>query len=175
MNTIISKIALALSALVMAGGAMADTSTMGSTASIAAACSVGAGGTIALSSLVMLTVDGTQTALSTVAGATFPAICTNGTTLPKFAYASTNALATTDFRLKGGTTTTEYISYTMHPSLDGNLAAITGGFPTAHPDFVANGVSQSLKLSANISSGAKAEKSVQSYSDTINITVRFGV
>ncbi|NQW81163.1 MAG: spore coat protein U domain-containing protein [Polaromonas sp.] len=175
MKTKISKLTLAIGALMMAGGAMAasgDTSTVGSTATVAADCTVGAGSAIALGTLEMLTTDGTQTSTNTSAGATFPAICTNGTTSPKFAYASANGV-TGSFRLIGGTTATEFITYTPYPSSDGTGTAVSGT-AAAHPSFTANGVSQSLDLSAKILATDKAKKSVQSYSDTITITVSFG-
>jgi spore coat protein U-like protein len=172
MKTKISKLALAMGALVMAGGVLADTSTMTSSATVAAGCSVGAGGAIALGALAMLTTDGTQTAADSTAGATFPAICTNGTTSPKFAYVSANGL-TGSFRLKGGTTATEFITYTAHPSSNGSGTAVSGT-AAAYTGFTANGVSQSLDLSAKILAADKATKSVQSYSDTITITVSFG-
>lgn len=177
MKTKMSKLALAVGALMMAGGAMAatdDTSTMGATASVAAACTVGAGTEITLGSLEMLTADGTQTGVDTTANATFPAICTKGTAYPKFSYISINAESTTDFRLKGGTVLTEFITYTPYPTSGGTGTAIVGAAPVAHPAFTANGVSQSLALSAKILAIDKAGKSVQSYSDTITITASFG-
>lgn len=177
MKTKISKLTLAIGALMMAGGAMAasDTSTVGSTATVAAECTVGAGSEIALGALAMLTTDGTQTSADSTATAKFPAICTNGTTSPKFAYSSANSSTggTADFRLIGGTTATEFITYTPYPSSDGTGTAVSGT-AAAHPSFTANGVSQSLDLSAKILAADKATKSVQSYSDTITITVSFG-
>ena len=81
MKTKISKLTLAIGALMMAGGAMAasDTSTMGSSATVEPDCSVGAGGALTLGTLAMLTSDGAQTAADDTIGSTFPAICTNGT------------------------------------------------------------------------------------------------
>ena len=180
MKTKISKLALTIGALMMTGGAMAasgDTSTVGSTATVAADCTVGAGSAIALGTLTMLTTDGTQTTADSTIGATFPAICTNGTTSPKFAYSSANSSTGTgvaaDFRLIGGTTATEFITYTPYPTSGGTGTAVSGT-AAAHPDFTANGVSQSLALSAKILAADKAKKSVQSYSDTITVTVSFG-
>lgn len=175
MKTKISKLTLTIGALMMAGGAMAasgDTSTMGASVAVAADCSVGAGGTLTLGTLEMLTTDGTKTAADSTIGATFPAICTNGTASPKFAYASANGL-TGSFRLMGSTTTSEFITYTPFPSSDGTGTAVSGT-AAAHPSFTANGVSQPLPLSAKILAADKATKSVQSYTDTITITVSFG-
>lgn len=176
MNTKISKLALAIGAMVMAGGAWADTSSMAASATVAAECAVGNGGEIALGTLEMLNLDtATQTTVDTTAGATFPAICTNGTTLPKFAYVSANAV-TTDFRLKGaGTTANDYITYTPYPSSGGTGTPIVGAVAVAHPDFTVNGMSQPLALSAKILASSKAAKLVQAYSDTITITVSWGV
>lgn len=175
MNTKFSKLALAIGALVMAGGAWAvdDTSTIGVSATVEAACSVGAGTAIGLSSLVMITADGTTSTADSVATNTFPAICTNGTTLPKFAYSSAND-ASGVFQLKGATKATEFIAYTLHQDATGTLAAVAAT-AIAHPDFTANGVSQTLSLAAKIVPTAKNGKLVQAYSDTVTITSSFGV
>lgn len=176
MNTKFSKLALAIGALVMAGGAWAvdDTSTIGVSATVEAACSVGAGTAIGLSSLVMITADGTTSTADSVATNTFPAICTNGTTLPKFAYSSAND-ASGVFQLIGATTATEFIAYTLHQDATGTLAAVAKATAIAHPAFTANGVSQTLSLAAKIVPAAKNGKSVQAYSDTVTITSSFGV
>jgi len=177
MKTKMSKLALVVSALMMAGGAMAegtDTSTMGATATIAPECAVGNGLGISLGILDMLNLsDATQSALPTTATSTFPAICTNGTNTPTFAYVSGNKLGTdgTAFRLKGtGATDEDYINYTLHPSVDASLTAIAMGAPETHPGFSANGVSQNLVLSAKILASDKRAKIVQAYTDTITIT-----
>ncbi|MFZ3141441.1 spore coat protein U domain-containing protein [Polaromonas sp.] len=175
MNTKFSKLALAIGALVMAGGAWAatDGSTMEVTASVAAACSVGNGGTMALGAITMLSADGTQTTTDTTAAtATFPAICTTGTTAPTFTYVSTNAL-TGAFRLIGSTTATDFITYTLYPSTDGSGTVIASGTAVAYTGFVIDGTSKNLALSARIAPGAKTGQSVQNYTDTIAITVTF--
>lgn len=173
MNTKMSKLALAIGAMAMTGGVWAvnDTSTMGASATVVAECAVGNGSGIAFSTLEMLNLGtATQTTVDSTAGATFPAICTNGTTLPTFAYVSANAV-TTDFRLKGaGVTANDYIAYTPYPTSGGTGTAIVGAAAVAHPDFTANGVSQALALSAKILAADKATKLVQAYSDTITIT-----
>lgn len=170
-----SKLALAIGALLMAGGAMAatDTSTMEVTASVAAACSVGNGGTMALGAITMLSADGTQTSTDTTAAtATFPAICTTGTSAPTFTYDSANVL-TGAFRLKGVTTTTEFITYTLYPSNNGSGTVIASGVAAAYSGFTIDGTSKNLALSARIAPGAKSGQSVQNYADTITITVTF--
>lgn len=176
MNTTMNKQALAIGALVMAGGAWAinDTSTMGTSATVAAKCAVGDGGGIAFSTLTMLNMaDATQTASDSVATSTFPAICTNGTSAPKFTYVSANAL-TTDFRLKGtGATANDYITYTPYSSNDGTGTAIVGGAATTYGGavpFAADGTTKTLNLSAKILAADKAAKLVQAYTDTITIT-----
>ncbi|MDB5907732.1 MAG: Spore coat domain protein [Massilia sp.] len=178
MNANMSKLALAIGALAIAGGAWAaDTSTKGVSATVAAECAVGSGVAIALGPLEMLDLGtATQTVNDTVAGATFPAICTNGTTLPKFAYASMNTSgAGADFRLKGvGGTVNDYITYTLDPTLDGSGMPI-GALAVAHPDFLADGTTNTLALSARILAANKAAKLVQAYIDTITITASWGI
>ncbi len=174
MNTKMTKLALALGAMALAGGAWAEgaTSTIGASASIAAACSVGSGTTIALGSLVMITGDGTATAVDTSETNTFPAICTNGTTFPKFAYSSENGGAAGVFKLKG--VDTVKIDYTLYQAAVTTGTAV-GATAAAHPDFLPNGVSQALSLAAKVAAADKAGKTVQAYSDVITITSSFGV
>lgn len=172
MTTKMNKLILAIGATAVTGGVWAaDTSTMGASATVAAECAVGNGSGIAFSNLVMLDLGtAAQTAVDSTAGATFPAICTNGTTAPTFAYASANTTGT-NFRLKGtGITANDYIAYTPYPTSGGTGTAIVGAVAAAHPGFTANGVSQSLDLSAKILAADKATKLVQAYSDTITIT-----
>lgn len=176
MNTTMNKLALAIGAMVMAGGAWAvnDTSTMGTTATVGAECAVGNGGGIAFSTLTMLDLaNATQTTVDSTAASTFPAICTNGTAAPTFTYVSANAV-TTDFRLKGtGATANDYITYTPYSSVDGTGTAIVGGDATTYGGavpFVADGTSKTLNLSARIIAADKAAKLVQAYTDTITIT-----
>jgi spore coat protein U-like protein len=172
MNTTMSKLALAIGALVVAGGAWAvnDTSTMGSTATVAKECAVGNGGGLSFGTLEMLNLtSAAQTTVDSVAASTFPAICTNGTTAPTFTYVSANTTGT-NFRLKGVTTATEFIAYTPYPSADASLTAIVGAAATAHPAFTADGTTNTLDLSAKILAADKAAKLVQAYSDTITIT-----
>ena len=178
-NTKMSKLALAIGALVMAGGAWAvpptpagDTSTIGVTATIAAACSVG-DSTLAFGNLKMISDFGTQPVEWDTAVNSFLAICTKGTTLPKFSYVSANDAAGV-FQLKGVTTATELIAYTLHQDASATLPPVSASTPIAHPAFIADGQSRGLVLTAKILSSAKAGKSVQSYSDTITVTSSFG-
>jgi spore coat protein U-like protein len=175
MNANMNKLALAIGALAMAGGAMAaaSTSTMGVTASVAAACSVGDGGTMALGPITMLSAVGTQTTTDTTATAAFPAICTKGTPIPTFTYVSTNVDGANNFRLIGGSVPGDLITYTLYQSPDSDGTPIGSGLGAPYPGFVIDGTSQSLVLTAKIAQAAKSGKSVQSYADTITITVTF--
>jgi spore coat protein U-like protein len=172
-NIKMSKLALAISAMVMASGAWAanDTSTMAASAAVAAECAVGNGGGIAFGSLSMLNlVTAAQTSADSTAASTFPAICTNGTSTPTFTYGSANALAATDFRLIGTTDPLVFIAYTPYPSADATGTAIVGAGAVAHPGFAADGTTKTLALSAKILAVDKQAKLVQAYSDTITIT-----
>ncbi|MDB5890495.1 MAG: hypothetical protein JWP47_1326 [Polaromonas sp.] len=174
MDKRLHKLALAICASMVTGGAMAatDTSTMGVTASVEAACSVGNGGTMALGVIAMISPDGTRATTDTSATATFPAICTTGTAAPTFTYDSAN-VALGVFRLKGSTTATEFITYSLFPSADSTGTAITSGTAVAYTGFTTNGTSQNLALSAKILAASKTGQSVQAYTDTITITVTF--
>ena len=175
MNTKLNKLALAIGALAMVSGAWAanDTSTMAGTASVAAECAVGNGGTLAFGTLEMLNLEtAAQTTVDTLGVSSFAAICTNGTTAPKFAYSSANK-ATNDFRLKGATTATEFITYTLYSSADSSTAPITGDTALAYGGavaFVADGTSKTLAVSAKILAADKATKLVQAYTDIVTIT-----
>jgi len=174
MNNKLNKLVLAIGVLVAAGGTMAatDGSTMEVTASVAAACSVGNGGTMALGTIAMISADGTRATTDTSITATFPAICTTGTPAPTFTYASANASATS-FRLKGSTTATEFITYSLFPSTDSSGTEIASGTPVAYTGFVIDGSSKALPLSAKILAASKTGQLVQAYTDTITITVTF--
>lgn len=178
MNTKMTKLALALGALVMTGGVWAQTttststpSTMAVTATIAAECAVANGGGLSFGTLTMLDKSNAQQASADEMNvSSFPAICTTGTTNPTFTYVSLNTSSSgTDFRLKG-TNGSDFIAYTLYPSTDLSLAAIVGGTAVAHPAFIADGTTNTLALSARILAADKATKSAQAYSDTITIT-----
>lgn len=173
-NMKMSKLVLAIGAMMAASGPMAatDNSSMGVAATVEAACSVGNGGTMDLGALVMLSADGTQTGTTSAATATFPAICTTGTAAPTFTYDSAN-VSSGAFRLIGSTTATEFITYTLYPSNDGTGTVIASGTPVAYTGFTIDGTSKNLALSARIAPGAKSGQSVQAYTDTITITVTF--
>lgn len=174
MNTTINKLALAISALVLTGGAIAADSagSMGASATIAAECSVNTAGSIAITGpdMKMLTGGATSTE-NAVSTATFQAICTNGTTLPKLAYSQTVG---TSFALVGATTATDTLAYTLHQDATATLAAVTFNTAIAHPGFTANGISQPLALSIKIAPVAKNGKLVQQYNGTITVTSSFG-
>ena len=178
MNTKINKLALAIGALAMVSGAWAttnDTSTMAGTASVAAECAVGNGGTLAFGTLEMLNLEtAAQTTVDTLGVSSFAAICTNGTTAPKFAYSSANKV-TNEFRLKGagGATANDYITYTLYSAADSSTAPIIGGDALAYGGtvaFVADGTSKTLAVSAKILAADKATKLVQAYTDIVTIT-----
>ena len=176
----LNKLIFALGAMAIASGAMAVTSSnnsgvIGTTASIAASCSVANTSTSNLSFSALDTIDvnnaSTSANNSTVAGS-FKAICTNGTAAPTFTYTSANG-GTTDFHLNGVTTPAQTIVYTLYQSTDSTTNSVAINTPVAYPGFLTNGVQQTLNLSAKILAAAKSGKSVQSYADTITVTVTF--
>lgn len=173
MNTKMSKLALALGALVAAGGAMAadsGTTTMGVSAAIVNECSLGNVTALAFGNLAMLT-SGAQssTASASSGGGTFDAICTNGAPTPKLRFTSANVGGTSSFRLVGADATT-FIAYTVAES---GGTAITYGTDAAFTGFAADGTVDSLTLTGSISAAQKAAKPIQAYTDTITITSSF--
>lgn len=166
---------LALAAMTLSAAATAatDSSTIAVSASIAAACSVGVGTEMAFGAITMINTDGAKTSTDSTATSTFPAICTTGTTAPTFTYESANAGAGGVFRLRGGTTTTEFLPYSLFPASSATGTAIVSGTAVAYTGFTVNGVSNALSLTGQIAAASKAGQSVQSYGDTITVTVTF--
>ena len=161
----------------MTGGVWAQTTTSTSTpstmaveATIVAECAVANGGVHSFGTLTMLDKSNAQQASADeMTVSTFPAICTNGTASPTFTYVSANTSGA-DFRLRGATSSAEFITYTPYQNTTANGTAIVGATAVAHPDFIANGTTNTLALSARILAADKATKSAQAYSDTITIT-----
>ena len=178
MSIKLNKIALVVGAMVLGGSAMAatvDTGTVGVSATIAPACAVADSNTnLVFSPLVMLDFINADTSPSdsTIAGS-FKAICTNGTTFPTFTYVSAHVSGSA-FRLIG-TNGVDTIDYTLYQSTDSMASPVTSNVAVAHPTFTANGIQQTLALSARIIPSAKNTKLVQAYTDTITITASFGV
>ncbi|MES2942851.1 MAG: hypothetical protein V4772_08285 [Pseudomonadota bacterium] len=170
MNKKMTKLAVAISAVLMVGGAMATDSgsgTMAVSGSIAAECAVGNTAAMTFGALTMLTTAGAQSAASnSSSGGTFDAICTNGTSTPKLRFTSLNT-GTADFRLVGADTTS-YIVYTL--AVSGGGAAITYGTDAAFAGLTADGTTKSLAIVGTIAAAAKNAKAIQAYTDTITIT-----
>jgi spore coat protein U-like protein len=164
-------LAVAVASISFGGAALAD-NTIAVSASIAEACVVSGGTAMSFGPLTMLDTVGPTTTPS-VQAAAFDATCTNGTAAPKFTYVSSNTSGS-DYRLIGATVATDFLAYTLYPSTDASGTAIAANTATAHPAFSPNGVKQTLDVSGKIVSSEKAAKHVQSYSDTITVTVSWG-
>jgi spore coat protein U-like protein len=170
-NTKISKLALAIGVVVMAGSAMATDSGTGSmdiSATISPECSVGTLQELAFGTLSMLA-NGAVTTADSPGTATFDAICTNGAPSPKFKFVSINTSDGTDFRLQG-TDTTTYITYSLKDSAN---TPITPNTEAAFGTFAADGITQNLTLNGTIAAADKSAKKVQAYSDIITITTSY--
>jgi len=178
MNTTMNKLALAIGALVMAGGAMAagsESGTMGTSAAILNECSVGNFSPLAFGTLAMLS-NGAQSSADSAStgGGTFDAICTNGAPTPKLKFTSANTgTGTINFQLIG--TDGSLIVYTLKESSTGGTAAIVYGTDAAFTGFTATGTTKSLSIAGSITAEQKKAKKVQPYSDTITITSSFGL
>src|SRR5690348_2265357 len=111
-NVRLTGIALAMAAALASGAAgAAPTSTMAVSAAITADCAIAQNAPIAFGNLDMLG-SGVQSTAENIGTGSFNAICTNGTTNPKFKYTSQNSAAGA-FRLVGADATT-YIVYSVH-------------------------------------------------------------
>jgi spore coat protein U-like protein len=170
-----TKLAAVLGALVVAGSACAadsGTGTVGVSASIAPECAVAQNTAINFATLSMLdSVNAAPSNADSVQAGAVNAICTTGTPLPTFRYTSANGLANA-FRMVGIDTTT-FIPYTLHQDGTASLGAVTYDTAAAHPDFVADGTTNVLPVSARVLAADKAGKAMQTYSDTITITTSF--
>lgn len=170
MNTKLNKLALALGAMVMTGGAMAAT-TFDASASIASECLVATTSAMTFGVLPML--DLAQADRRSVADkpatATFDAICTVGTGSPTLTFTSASNTA---FLLTNGTDT---IAYALHEGTNAVTGtAIAYNTPAAFTGFdSATGAVAHLSLTGVVTAGAKNGKSKGAYSDTLTVTVAF--
>ena len=173
-TTKFSKLALAISAMAIATGAMAVDSgsgTMAISASVAPECAIGNTTAMQFGDMTMLTAKGEQTKSSNRSiGGTFDAICTNGTTAPKVRFTSPTTVGS-NFRLLGADGTS-FIDYSLTETTTSGVAIIPGT-DAEFTGLVADGTVKSLKIVAMITAGAKHEKRVQNYSDTITITTSY--
>lgn len=168
--TKLTKLTLALGAMVMAGAAIASDSGSGSmsvAAYIMPECAVGNTTSLNFSAVSMLTAEGGRSeANRTSTGGTFDVICTNGTTAPKLRFSSANA-AGSNFRLVG-VDGSSYIVYNLSES--GGRNAIMSGNDAAFTGLTADGSTKSLQIVGTIAASARYGKAAQYYSDTITIT-----
>ncbi len=168
MNTKMNKLALAIGALVMSGGAMAA-NTFDVSASIAADCVVSTTQAMAFTGLDMLTSSAGQSEEDTTATAKFDAICTNGTDAPTFSFASTKGV--TAFEMTNPDDVA--IAYTLHQGSTGAGSNITHGAATVFNNFSADGTAQELSVTGKVIPSAKNTKPVGTYGDIVTITAAF--
>lgn len=172
-NMNMNKLALVICAMVMASGAWATdntSSTMGTSASIAAECAVGSAVAMNFGALDMLAGTALRSSAESVkvSGGTFKAICTNGTTAPKLKFTSANGASGT-FRLVGATDPSMFIAYVLKDGTE-TVTITDNAAPAAFVGLDADGATKDLELVGRIFPSAKNGKSVQSYGDTITIT-----
>ena len=176
MNTKMSKLALAIGALVMAGGAWAtnDSATFDSTAAVASQCVVGNTSAMDFGTLVMLdaTTGGLDTGKANGTGG-FDATCTNGTALQTLKFASLNGGGSA-FKMKTGSGgLNELIAYTLYEGAADTGTAIAHNTLAAFTGFDADGTVKSLQVTGKVLPAAKNSAKVGSYSDTVTITVGY--
>lgn len=173
MNTKMTKLALALGALVVAGGAMAATDTADLTvnAQIDKACVVGTPTTMAFGSLALLDA-GTGKVVTTgnddAVGKFFTA-CTNGSTGVTYSFTGT---AATGFAMAKDADTIAYTLFSdagRTTSIARGTAAVSGDFD----GFAADGANHELSLYGRVALADQVAKPVGAYSDTVTITVTY--
>jgi spore coat protein U-like protein len=172
-NMKMRKLALALSAMALAGGAMA-VNTFDATASITGQCVVSTTQGMAFGGLTML--DATTGRLSTAknnATATFDATCTNGGSAPTLKFTSTNGGGSAFGMLNQTTLATDVIAYTLFEGGSDSGTAIAHAVDAAFTDFVADGTVKSLSVTGKVLPADKNGKPIASYSDTVTITATF--
>ncbi len=174
MNTKMSKLALAIGALVMVGGAIAanDNATFTASASIASECVVGNTANMGFGALTMLdTGSGGLSTAKNNATATFDATCTNGTLLPTLQFASTNGGGSA-FKMLGGTGAA-LITYTLYEGATDAGTSIAHNTAAAYTGLAADGTVKSLSVTGKVMAADKNGKPIGAYTDTVTITVGF--
>lgn len=172
MNTKFSKLALAIGALVMAGGAMAatDTANLGVGATVENACAIGAGtlgfGTLALEVNAGL---GTVTAANHNAdsGATISIVCTNGASAAITAGLGANAAGSVRKMISGS----DLLAYELYTDSGRGtvLDATTGSIA-----YTGTGAATTDKAVYGRITGAQlAAAKKGSYADTVAMTITY--
>lgn len=165
----------ALALACAAFGAQAQTSsTVGVSATIPAACSIGPADAMSFGSLSLLNTSGGRAWAHLYTAATsFSLICTNGTTGVQLTFATSDPMDTS-FKLTGADGTSK-IGYNLSPLADGTKIITTGTAmaATEFSGWAADGSAKTLNLYARMSSNNAQGQQVQAYSDTVNMTVSF--
>jgi spore coat protein U-like protein len=172
-NTKMSKLALAIGTVVMAGGVMAA-NTLDATASITGQCVVSTTQGMAFGGLTML--DATTGRLSTAknnATATFDATCTNGGSAPTLKFTSTNGGGSAFGMLNQTTLATDVIAYTLFEGASDSGTSIAHAIDAAFTGFDADGTVKSLSVTGKVLPTDKNGKPIAMYSDTVTITATF--
>jgi spore coat protein U-like protein len=168
---------LAITGFVLGGSGMAmaaDTTTFGVSASVEEACVVGTTGDMSFGSLALL--DATSgkvvTSGNNDATATFYQACTTGTTGVEFAFDGT---ALTGFAMEGAGDTPDTIAYTLFAdsSRADGLTKATAKASSAFSGFAADGADHQLTVYGRIDLASMVAKKVDSYSDTVTVTVSY--
>ena len=174
MKTKMSKLALAVGALMMAGGAIAatDTSSITSTATIAKACVVGSPTAMAFGSLALLDADTGKVVITgnnDAVGKFFTA-CTNGATDVTYSFAG---VAETGFAMLSGSDTIVYTLFSdsgRTTPITKSIAAVSGDFA----GFAADGEDHELSIYGRVVLADNVAKPVSAnYTDAITVTVTY--
>lgn len=182
MKSSMLKVAVATAAMMVGGSAIAEGGGGGPlpenqtsfqvNATVPSACMVGNPVDMDFGSIKMLSGTGLTTQDSH-ATARFDAACTNGSTTPKFRFASLNGGGA--FKMTHVESAAEApITYELHANTAAG-ALITHDTPAEFAGFVVDGTVKQLTVAGVITAANKAGKTVGDYSDVVTITVGFQV
>lgn len=168
----ITGLVLSVSGMAMALGT--DTTTFGVSAAVDAGCVVGTTGDMGFGSLALLDAASGKvvTTGNNDAIATFYQACTTGTTGVTFAFAGN---AVTGFAMTGAGGTPDTIAYTLFSDTarSAPLTKATAETSASFGGFAADGANHQLTVYGRIALVDMVAKKVDTYSDTVTVTVGF--
>ena len=174
MDSKLNKLALAIGALVMAGGVIAatDTANMTVTATVENTCSIGPGA-IAFGSALKLAVTagagttGTTNDVDADSGTSVEVVCTNGASATITGNLGANAGAGTVRKMLSGT---DLLAYQLYTSSARTTALDTTTGSIAH---TGTGSNSNVTIFGRIAGSALAAAKKGSYTDTVALLVNY--
>lgn len=170
------RFAVAVVALMTAGGAWAGTDTVELTvsATVPKACVVGTPTAMSFGSLQLLDAAAGKVVTGGAADAagTLSVACTNGATGVSFTFVGT---AASDFSLRQEAAPTNTVGYALFadPARSDGIARGLAKASSAFAGFAANGTDRQLTIYGRLALAGLATKPVGTYTDTVTVTVSY--